>query len=106
MSDAHRIEVVDNPEQDRYEARIDGALAGFSEYQLTPKLVVFTHTEVLPEFEGQGVASALTKFALDDIRNQGVREVLPVCPFVKRWIGRHRDYVPLVFGVRASEPKD
>ncbi|MGB3328893.1 MAG: GNAT family N-acetyltransferase, partial [Thermomicrobiales bacterium] len=106
VSDEHRIDVVDNPAQERYEARIDGRLAGYSEYQLTTKLVVFTHTEVLPEFEGQGVASALTKFALDDIRNQGVREVLPICPFVKSWIGRHRDYIPLVFGVRPSSPKD
>lgn len=100
------IEIVDNPDRDRYEARIDGELVGFADYQLTPKLVVFTHTEVVPACEGKGVGSALAQFAMDDIRAAGQREVLPVCPFIKAWIGRHRDYIPLVFGARPSTAKD
>ena len=51
--------VADNPSASRYEARIGDELAGFAEYQLTDELVVFTHTEVRPAFEGAGVGSAL-----------------------------------------------
>ena len=100
------IEIVDNPKANRYEARIGGTLAGYAEYKLTPDLIVFTHTEVLPEYEGNGVGSALAKFALDDIKAAGVRKVLPLCPFIKTWIGRHAAYIPLVFGVAEPIPEE
>lgn len=94
-----------NPQQSRYEAHIDGELAGFAEYQLTDRLVVFTHTEVEPRFEGKGVGSALARFALDDVRTTG-KDVLPLCPFIKGWIGKHPEYVDLVYGRPASTAKD
>lgn len=103
---AAAIAIANAPERDRYEARIDGKLVGFAAYQLTPTLVVFTHTEVLPEYEGRGIGLALAHAALDAIRTEGVREVLPLCPFIKAWIGRHPAYVPLVFGARPSTAKD
>jgi uncharacterized protein len=85
-----------NPAEHRYEAHIDGELAGFAEYQLTDAMIVFTHTEVLEAFEGKGVGSALARFALDDVRADGSRKVMPLCPFIKGWIGKHPDYVDLV----------
>ena len=91
------VEVTRNDEKSRYEARADGALAGFSEYQLTDELVVFTHTEVDPAFEGQGIGSALARAALDDVRASGERSVLPLCPFISGWIGKHPDYADLVY---------
>ena len=92
------VQVTRNDEQTRYEARVDGELAGFAEYQLTDILVVFTHTEVDGTFEGQGVGSALARYALDDVRDQGTRRVLAICPFIKGWIDRHPDYAPLLHG--------
>ena len=41
-------------------------MAGFVEYQLAKDLIVFTHTEVDPACEGQGVGSALARAALDE----------------------------------------
>jgi uncharacterized protein len=95
-----------HPDAHRYEAHIDGELAGFAEYQLTDRLVVFTHTEVDGKFEGKGVGSALARFALDDVRASGTRKVLPLCPFIKSWIGHHPDYADLVYGRPASTAKD
>ena len=95
-----------NPQASRYEAHIDGELAGFAEYQLTDELVVFTHTEVDDRFEGQGVGSALARFALDDVRADGSRRVLPLCPFIKGWIGKHPDYADLVYGAPESTVRD
>lgn len=103
MSD---IQVTNNADARRYEARLDGELAGFAEYQLTDQLIIFTHTEVDPSFEGRGIGSAIAQYALDDVREQGTRKVLPLCPFIKAWIGRHRDYIPLVYGAPASTAKD
>ena len=96
---ADDVVVTNHRDVMRYEARLDGELAGFAEYQLTDELIVFTHTEVDPRFEGQGVGSALARFALDEVRDAGDRKVMPLCPFIKGWIARHREYVPLVYGV-------
>lgn len=49
------IDVTDVPERQRYEAVRDGELLGFAAYERTPEMIVFTHTEVDPRFEGQGV---------------------------------------------------
>ncbi len=95
-----------NRDQHRYEAHIDGELAGFAEYQLTDALVVFTHTEVDSAFEGKGVGSAIARYALDDVRAAGERQVLPLCPFIKGWIGKHPDYVDLVYGAPATTATD
>jgi predicted GNAT family acetyltransferase len=90
--------VADNPEAKRFEAHVDGRLAGFAEYQLTDALVVFTHTEVDPAFEGQGIGSAIARYALDQLAASGTRKALPVCPFIKGWIQRHPEYLSVTYG--------
>ncbi len=99
-------QVTRNDDAARYEAHIDGALAGFAQYQLTDDLIVFTHTEVDRAFEGQGVGSAIARAALDDVRASAQRKVLPVCPFISGWIGKHRDYTDLVYGAPSSTATD
>jgi uncharacterized protein len=90
------VEVTDNPAENRYDARVGGELAGFAAYHLTRSSIVFTHTEVDPAFEGHGVGSALARFALDDVRAKGERDVVPVCPFIHGWIDDHPEYADLV----------
>jgi len=88
--------VVNEPEAERYAITADGAPAGFTQYRERPGLIAFVHTEVDPRFEGQGVGSALIRFALDDARARGLI-VLPFCPFVNAYIQRHPDaYADLV----------
>jgi predicted GNAT family acetyltransferase len=91
-----QVEVVDNPDQHRYEARdADGTVLGFSRYRLTGDTVVFTHTEVDPATEGQGVGSQLVRGALDDVRRRGL-QMVPQCPFVKAYVDRHPQYESLI----------
>lgn len=97
MSD---VQVTDNPDQSRFEAHVDGELAGFAAYQRADGLITFTHTEVFDAFEGEGVGSALARGALDAVRANGIREVLPRCAFIRGWIEKHPDYQDLV--ARAS----
>ena len=77
-----QIEVADNPEERRYEIRVGGELAGFTQYRQQPSDLAFIHTEIDDRFEGQGLGGKLVAFALDDARSRGLA-VLPICPFVK-----------------------
>ena len=99
------LTLTDVPELSRYEARTGAALAGFSMYKLADRLVVFTHTEVEPQYEGQGVGGRLVQAALDDVRSRSLH-VLALCPFTKAWIERHPDYQDLVFGAPPSRVTD
>jgi predicted GNAT family acetyltransferase len=94
------VEVRKNEPENRYEAYVDGELAGFAAYEVDDERIVFTHTEVADAFEGMGVGSALARGALDDVRANGNRRVVPRCPFVRSWIERHPDYQDLVQGAR------
>ena len=85
-----------NQAEHRYEARIDGELAGFVEYRPSVGLVTLFHTEVEDRFEGHGVGSALARFALDDVRADKSRRVLVTCPFITAWIEKHPDYADVL----------
>lgn len=93
MSD---VTVRDDPDQHRFEAVIDGEVAGFAAYELAEDAITFTHTEVDDRFEGRGVGSALARQALDAVRADGGRRVRPQCSFIKGWIDKHPDYADLV----------
>jgi len=91
-----QVEVVDNPDQHRYEARdADGTVLGFSRHRLTGDTVVFTHTEVDPDAGQSGLGSALVRGALDDVRAHG-GQIVALCSFVHGWIDRHQEYADLV----------
>jgi predicted GNAT family acetyltransferase len=88
------ITVRKNDALHRYELFADGTLAGYSEFNVLSNAILFTHTEVLPEFEGQGYGSALIKAALDDVRSMGAH-VIPVCQVVAGYMRRHAEYQDL-----------
>ena len=90
------VAVKDDPEQARYEVRVDGQLAGFAQYRLNGRHITFFHTEVEPEYEGAGFGSRLAQEALDDVRARHL-SVVPLCPFIAAYIRRHADdYIDLV----------
>lgn len=80
--------ISDATARERYEAHLDGELAGVLEYKLRRGRIALIHTEVLPVHEGQGVGSALVRFALDDARRRGLR-VIAICPYVQDYLKRH-----------------
>ena len=88
-------EITHHATLNRYEARVEGVLAGIAEYTLGPGVITMTHTEVEPRFEGRGVGSALARTALDDARQHGLM-VQPRCHFIAGWIERHPGYADLV----------
>ncbi len=95
VADGDAVEVVDEPARQRYEARIGGQVAGFTDYRAVRGRVILVHTEVDPVFEGRGVGRRLASGALDDIRARGLKVTLK-CPFIAAFLKRHPDYLDLV----------
>lgn len=79
MESSLAARVVDNPEEQRFEVLLGDEVAGFVQYRARPGLIALIHTEVDDRFEGQGLASKLIAFALDDARaGPGGAAVLPL----------------------------
>ena len=87
-------DIVNNKPDHRYELNIDDHIAA-AYYTIAGNVITFTHTEVPDELGGKGIGSKLVKGALDQVRARGLR-VIPQCPFVKAYIGKHPDYADLV----------
>jgi predicted GNAT family acetyltransferase len=87
--------IRDNPERHRFQADLgDGSMA-IAEYTLPKGKIMFTHTEVPPAHEGQGIGSALIRFALAAARSRGL-EVIPICQFFAAYIKRHAEVQDLL----------
>ncbi len=89
------IEVRRSDTEGRYEAVVDGAVAGYAEFRGDGEVVTLPHTVVEDGYEGQGIGSVLVRETLDDLRARGAR-VRPTCPFVRSWLDRHPGYADLV----------
>jgi predicted GNAT family acetyltransferase len=87
--------IADNPEARRYEARLDGQLAGWVDYGRVRTRLVALHTEVPPEFGGRGIATALIRRVLDDARAAG-QTVTPRCPLFATHFRRHPEDADLL----------
>ena len=92
------VEIVDNRERGRFEIRQEGKVIGLAAYAVVPasgsdagsaaERIVFFHTEVRPEYEGQGLASRLAAYALDTTIAAG-RTVVALCPYIRTYLRRH-----------------
>ena len=92
---AEDAEVVNVPEQHRYELLLDGRRIGLLAYRRRDNRLALTHTEVTPACEGRGFGGRLAAAALDDARSEGL-VVAPLCPFIAAYIKRHPEYADLV----------
>ncbi|MDO5681983.1 MAG: GNAT family N-acetyltransferase [Propionibacteriaceae bacterium] len=87
--------ITHNPKTQRYEALIDGEVAGFISYERLDDVLDLQHTIVEPAFEGRGIGTALARGVFEDLREQGGLRAVPTCPFLARWLTRHEEYADL-----------
>lgn len=86
---------TDNPEQRRFELRIDGELRGWAEYLPAGGSVILAHTEVLEGHEGEGLGGRIVRATLQALADAG-KTVIPTCPFAAAYIGRNPELVAFV----------
>lgn len=86
--------VTDNKEQSQFEIALEDGEVALMVYEMSHGRMALTHTEVPEAYEGQGVAGALAKHALDAAKTRGLK-VLPYCPYVAAYIKKHPEYEEL-----------
>lgn len=86
--------VIHDDKVNRFEVFESGQI-GYIQYIIQDGVIDMIHTIVPRQLEGQGIASALTKYALDFARDEGLK-VIPTCSFVRVYIERHKDYQNLL----------
>jgi predicted GNAT family acetyltransferase len=89
------VAIADNADEQQFEITVDDKPAGVAAYRRKPGIIAFIHTEIDPEFAGEGLGSKLVSSALDSVAAESI-DVLPFCPFVNKYIAEHRQYLPLV----------
>ncbi|MGH3725595.1 MAG: GNAT family N-acetyltransferase [Mycobacterium sp.] len=91
--------VADAPDLHRFDITADGELAGFTEYLDTSlnatQVRIFYHTEIDEKFGGRGLAGTLVQSALTVTRETG-RRIIPVCPYVRKFVGKHHEFADVV----------
>jgi len=92
MNNEERVPVaeklIDNTHQGRFELYRDGGLVGWLYYtHLRPNRYALRHTEVELSHQHQGVASAMVRQVLDQVRiRKGT--ITAICPFVVDYLSR------------------
>jgi uncharacterized protein len=78
-------------ESDRFSISVNEQKVGFVEFADRDGQRVFTHTEVLDEFGGRGLATILIDDALTESRDAGLR-IVAVCPLVVAFVKKHHEF--------------
>jgi predicted GNAT family acetyltransferase len=89
-------QINDNVEMHRFEMSIGDELA-VSYYSMEGNRTTLLHTEVPPQFSGQGVGSHLAHEVFEILRNRGQR-VVAKCPFMAKYAAKHPEYLVMLDG--------
>jgi predicted GNAT family acetyltransferase len=95
------VEVRKNETARLYEALVDGRVVGNLAYETVGGRVSLTHSYVDPERRHRGIASALARFALEDL-SQSDRKAGIYCGFVADYVEDHPEWSHVVDIHRSS----
>ena len=84
------LDLVKNETGNRFEMNVDGNTA-IIEYKEYPGKIALLHTEVPPQLEGKGAATAIIEKTLDYIEKKNFK-LIPLCPLVVAYIKRHPEW--------------
>lgn len=88
------IPLVKNEENHRFEITFENHKA-FIDFKERPGKITLIHTEVEPELEGKGAATAVIEKTLAYIEDNNYK-LVPLCPLVFAYIKRHPEWKRIV----------
>ncbi len=89
--DLEKLDIQHDPQRGRFTIPLGDAQAEL-DYFIQGKDMVFTHTGVPAQHEGQGIGSRLAKAGLEYARQQGLHPVA-WCSFIEVYLRRHPEYL-------------
>ncbi|MFO7614567.1 MAG: GNAT family N-acetyltransferase [Bacteroidales bacterium] len=89
------FEVIHNESGNRFEVHLADMEYALLIYMVKAGLFVITHTEVPPDYQGQGIAALLAQKALDYARDKGL-QVRSYCSYTTWYIDKHPEYQNLL----------
>jgi predicted GNAT family acetyltransferase len=81
------LQIEHLPDRGRFQAIVEG-MPCVADYRLSGGVMMITHTEVAPQLEGRGIASALMDEVMAYARKAGLK-VRPLCSFARSYMQRH-----------------
>lgn len=84
------------PDARRYVMWIDDELVAVVDYAINGERISFTRTFTSPRFRGNGYASQVVEFAVDDVERFSTRSIVPMCWYVSDWFAAHDDRAGLL----------
>jgi predicted GNAT family acetyltransferase len=96
------VTIRHNPDRERFEVLLAGKVIGKAAYKKydagdSPQWI-FYHTVINEEYGGQGLAGRLAAAALDETVDAGLG-IVPVCPFIKKFLRKHPAYATATVAV-------
>lgn len=85
-------EIIDNAQQHRFEATVDGRLAELT-YRVDGERLVLLHTGVPDELGGRGIAGDLVRAATRRAAADNLT-IVPQCSYARSWLEKHPDETP------------
>jgi predicted GNAT family acetyltransferase len=89
------MDVQRNESRHRFEVETEGGTAVLEYSEPRAGILDLRHTLVPAAARRKGVGDALVRAALEHARASGLR-IIPTCPFVAAWLGRHPEERDLV----------
>jgi hypothetical protein len=91
----NKLEIIHNEKAERFEIQLGEGMVAVLIYRLHDNLMLFSHTEVPPAFEGKGIAGRLASTALNYARQNGFK-IRSYCSYITMYIERHPEYKELL----------
>lgn len=88
------LELIKNEASHRFEMNVQ-SYAAIIEYRQVGDTITLIHTEVPPQLEGRGAATAIIEKTLHYIE-QNHFKLIPLCPLVVAYIKRHPEWKRIV----------
>lgn len=98
MSDPNHkftVEREDGPSKGRYVVRVDGHEAEMTYTRVGTRQIIIDHTSVPDALRGMRIGQALVERGVEDARAEGIK-IIPLCPFAKAQIARHKEWQDVV----------
>lgn len=86
-----KIEFKDN----KSVALLENNEIGVCEFKVTDEGWIIFHTEVNPNYKGQGIAKRLLDAIVNEARNRKIK-IIPECSYAKKVMNRNNDYKDVI----------